>query len=54
MAIFVKKDLADYKSIKNDLIEDAKFAAVANSNENKGQMFKNLLALKYLDFPNPR
>jgi hypothetical protein len=54
MAVFVKKDLADYKSIKNDLIEDAKFAAVANSNENKGQMFKNLLALKYLDFPNPR
>jgi hypothetical protein len=56
MAIFVKKDLADYQNIRMDMIEDAKFASMVNftENKNKGQIIKDILTLKYLNFSNPK
>ncbi len=54
ISIFVKKDLRDFKNLKHDLITVSNTSYVTNSNENKGQMFKDMIKLKFLNFNNPK
>lgn len=53
ISVFIRKDIKDFEAIKANLAEDSKYSIFANSNENKGQLFRDMLKLKYLDFPNP-
>lgn len=53
MAVFVKKEIADFEAIKADLAADSQYSRFINASENKNILFKKMLDLHYLDFPNP-